>query len=69
MMHNDNIRDMLAWELPEVKEIGVCLDCQQLKEIEEGGFCLDCLIEIDNLVEYSDEVNQDYLVLLFGERI
>ena len=69
MVDNDNVRDILNWELPEVKEVGVCLDCQQLKEIEEGGFCLDCLIEIDEMCDLNANLNAKYLIQLFGEDV
>jgi len=66
MMSNDNVRDIIAWELPEVKEIGVCKDCQQVKELEDGDFCLDCLIEIDNLIAEDNNRNQEFLAHLIG---
>jgi len=69
MISNDNVRDIVNWELPEVKEIGVCMDCQQVKELEDGRFCLDCLIELDNLIAENDSRNQDFLIELFSERI
>lgn len=68
MMSNDNVRDIVAWELPEVKRIGTCLCCSQFTELEEGDFCLDCLVDCDILAE-DDTRNQDFLVELFGERI
>jgi hypothetical protein len=57
MTDNDNVRDIIAWELPE-PIVGKCAQCQITAELI-GGLCDDCELALSDAIyrlQHPEEV-------------
>jgi hypothetical protein len=57
MVSNDNVRDILSWELPE-PIVGKCAQCQITTELIDG-LCDDCELALSDAIYRLQHPEED----------